>query len=397
MEALFETQNVLLKTVSHDFERSLQHELPWDERAMMLFGARGSGKTTLFLQHLKNNYTAREGLYVTLDDIYFRQHTLVETARTFAQNNGKIMLLDEVHKYDEWSREVKNIIDLIPDLKLLITGSSILELQRSGADLSRRVLNYQLTELSFREYLGIRHKMNLPRFSLTEILENHQDIANELMKTVEKPLFHFKEYLNKGAYPIFKETKEVHQRLKQTINLIIDVDLPNSISVEFKTLHQVKKLLYIIAQSVPFTPNITKLAEQVGCTRTRLYDMLRMLEAARLTYGLYGASSAIGMLSKPEKIYLHNSNLLVALSEEKPNVGTIRETFFINIMDSAKHKVNFTKSGDFMIDEKWIFEVGGRNKTQKQIQNQSNAYLVKDDIEFGYMNSIPIWVFGFLF
>jgi predicted AAA+ superfamily ATPase len=397
MEELFETQQVLLRSQKDDFERSLLFKIPWDERAIMIFGARGSGKTTLFLQHLKKTYKNQEGLYLTLDDIYFKEHTLVETARTFSQNNGKILLLDEVHKYPDWSREVKNIYDLIPDLKLLITGSSILELQKSGADLSRRVLNFQLSELSFREFLAIKHRIILPIFSLEDILNRHEEIVPYIMETLPKPLFHFKNYLEWGAYPIFKETNFVHQRLKQTINLIIDVDLPNSISVEFNTLHQVKKLLYIIAQAVPFTPNISKLAEQVGCTRPKLYEMIKMLEAARLTYGLYSASNNSTLLNKPEKIYLHNSNLQFALSERKPEIGTIRETFFINQLESAGHKVNYNKTGDFLIDKQLTFEIGGRNKTQDQIKGKSNAFLAKDEIEFGYQNSIPLWLFGLLY
>ncbi len=397
MEELFQTQQVLLKNLKEDFERTLLHTIPWNERAIMIFGARGLGKTTLFLQHLKKTYTSREALYITLDDIYFKKHTLVETARTFSQNKGKILLLDEAHKYPDWSREVKNIYDLIPDLKLLITGSSILELQKSEADLSRRVLNFQLSELSFREFLAIKHKIILPIFSLEDILSRHEEIVQTIMEILPKPLFYFKQYLEWGAYPIFKETNYVHQRLKQTINMIIDVDLPNSISIEFSTLHQVKKLLYIIAQSVPFKPNISKLAEQVACTRPKLYEMIKILEAARLTYGLYSASNNSTLLNKPEKIYLHNSNLHYALSERKPEIGTIRETFFINQLESAGHQVNYNKTGDFLIDKKWTFEIGGRNKTQEQIKGKANSFLAKDEIEFGYQNSIPLWLFGVLF
>ena len=216
MDILFETQRKLLRNVTSEFYRELQFNLPWDERAIMLFGSRGSGKTTLFLQHLKDNYKNEEALYVTLDDIYFRQHTLLDTARTFAQNNGKILLLDEVHKYPEWSREVKNIYDFMPELKMLITGSSILELEKSGADLSRRVLNFHLPELSFREFMGIKYKIVLPKYTFDEIITNHVDISEEVIKAIDKPLFYFKQYLEWGCYPIFKETKFVHQRLKQT-------------------------------------------------------------------------------------------------------------------------------------------------------------------------------------
>ncbi|MBI2259775.1 MAG: ATP-binding protein [Flavobacteriia bacterium] len=397
MEELFQTQQVLLNNLKNDFERSMLYKIPWKERAIMLFGARGSGKTTLFLQHLKKNYKVSEALYVTLDDIYFRNNTLVETARKFSQNNGKLLVLDEVHKYSDWSREVKNIYDLIPDVKLLITGSSILELQRSGADLSRRVLNFKLTELSFREFLAIKYKIILPIYSLDDIISKHEKIVKELFDKLPKPLFYFKQYLEWGAYPIFKESTMVHLRLKQTINLIIDVDLPNSISVEFNTLHQLKKLLFIISQAVPFTPNISKLAEQVGCSRPKLYEMIKMLEAARLTYGLYSGANNSTLLNKPEKIYLHNSNLMYALCQHKPEIGTVRETFFINQLESAGHKVNYNKTGDFLINKKFTFEIGGKNKSQDQIKGKINSFLAKDEIEFGYQKSIPLWLFGFMY
>jgi uncharacterized protein len=397
MEALFETQKKLIRNLNSNFKRNLQFTLPWDERAIMLFGSRGSGKTTLFLQHIKENYSGNEALYITLDDIYFSQHTLVETAKSFSQNYGKILLLDEVHKYPEWSREVKNIYDFMPELKLLITGSSILELEKSGADLSRRVLNFHLPELSFREFLGIKYGINLPHYTFDEILKNHEEIAEKIISEIEKPLFYFKQYIEWGAYPIFKETKFVHQRLKQTINLIIDTDLPNIIPVEFSTLNQVKKLLYIIAQSVPFSPNVTKLAAQVGCTRTKLYEMIAMLNAAKLTYGLYHSVNTTSILNKPEKIFLHNTNLMFALSEAKPEVGTLRETFFINMIESNQNTITYTAKGDFLVNEKHIFAIGGKNKTGQQIKEATSGFLAKDDIETGFNNTIPLYLFGFMY
>lgn len=397
MQELFESQNRVLQNVSLDFKRSLYHSLPWSERAIMLMGARGTGKSTLFQQYIKENFQTGEALYITLDDIYFKQHTLVETARKFLQNGGKLLVIDEVHKYPDWSREIKNIYDLMPTLKILFTGSSILEMQKSFADLSRRVLNYYLPELSFREFLGIKYQKNISQFTLNQIFENHLEISRALGAEIGTPIMYFKEYLKSGAYPFFKETNLVDIRLKQTVNLIVDTDMPSAMPVEYATLSQIKKLLYIIAQSVPFKPNITKLAEQVGTTRPKLYEMLKMLEAARLIYGLHHSNNNVGSLSKPEKIFLHNTNLLFVFSENSPEVGTVRETFFINQLESAGHKVNYTEKGDFLIDEKWLIEVGGRNKTQKQIAGQKNAYLALDDIETGYGNTIPVWLFGFLY
>ena len=396
MNALFETQDRILRSLNMNYERSALGQIPFDERAIMVLGARGLGKTTLFLQHLKKTYK-QEALYISLDDIYFQEHSLYETAILFSQNKGEVILMDEVHKYPNWSIEVKNIYDLIPNMKLLITGSSILELEKSKADLSRRVLNFDLPELSFREFLGIQHKLNLKNYPLDDIIAHHREIAESLLKEMDKPLFYFKQYLEWGAYPFFKETKFMHQRLKQTINLIVDFDLPHILPMEQHSLALLKRLLYIIAQSVPYTPNVNKLAATLRCTRHTLYNMLKILQSAKLIYGLYHSSQDIHGLAKPEKIFLHNTNLMYALSERMPESGTVRETFFINMLESAKQKVNYTKAGDFLINQSTVFEIGGRNKTSKQIEGVKNSYLVKDDIETGYDQSIPLWLFGFLY
>ena len=396
MNALFETQDRILRSLNMNYERSALGQIPFDERAIMVLGARGLGKTTLFLQHLKKTYK-QEALYISLDDIYFQEHSLYETAILFSQNKGEVILMDEVHKYPNWSIEVKNIYDLIPNMKLLITGSSILELEKSKADLSRRVLNFDLPELSFREFLGIQHKLNLKNYPLDDIIAHHREIAESLLKEMDKPLFYFKQYLEWGAYPFFKETKFMHQRLKQTINLIVDFDLPHILPMEQHSLALLKRLLYIIAQSVPYTPNVNKLAATLRCTRHTLYNMLKILQSAKLIYGLYHSSEDIHGLAKPEKIFLHNTNLMYALSERMPESGTVRETFFINMLESAKQKVNYTKAGDFLINQSTVFEIGGRNKTSKQIEGVKNSYLVKDDIETGYDQSIPLWLFGFLY
>ena len=396
MNALFETQDRILRSLNMNYERSALGQIPFDERAIMVLGARGLGKTTLFLQHLKKTYK-QEALYISLDDIYFQEHSLYETAILFSQNKGEVILMDEVHKYPNWSIEVKNIYDLIPNMKLLITGSSILELEKSKADLRRRVLNFDLPELSFREFLGIQHKLNLKNYPLDDIIAHHREIAESLLKEMDKPLFYFKQYLEWGAYPFFRETKFTHQRLKQTINLIVDFDLPHILPMEQHSLALLKRLLYIIAQSVPYTPNVNKLAATLRCTRHTLYNMLKILQSAKLIYGLYHSSEDIHGLAKPEKIFLHNTNLMYALSERMPESGTVRETFFINMLESAKQKVNYTKAGDFLINQSTVFEIGGRNKTSKQIEGVKNSYLVKDDIETGYDQSIPLWLFGFLY
>lgn len=397
MIELFQSQDRVLANTSASYTRSLKDKLPWKERAIMITGARGTGKTTLLLQHIKENFSNKEALYVTLDDLYFKENNIVDTALSFSQGGGKVLVLDEVHKYPNWSQEVKNIYDLIPDLKLLITGSSILEMEKSSADLSRRVLVYQLSEMSFREFLGIKYGIELPIFGLKDILNNSDEVARQVIKKIKKPIFYFKEYCKMGAYPFFVETDHVYLRLKQSINVILENDMPNVINLETKTLHQLQRLLYIIAQSVPYSPNVTKLAEHIGVGRVRLYDMLKMLQAAKLIYGLYASNTKTSGMSKPEKIYLHNTTLMHALSAHTPENGHIRECFFINMLDSAGHQVNYTKKGDFLINEQYSFEVGGKSKSQKQIKGINNSFLALDEIETGVGNIIPLWLFGFLY
>ncbi|MGV8094666.1 MAG: ATP-binding protein [Mangrovibacterium sp.] len=388
----------LLNAVPTAFERSLSEKIDWNARAVCITGARGTGKSTLMLQYVKKNLSAAESLYVSLDDLYFRQHTLTETAERFYMLGGRYLFLDEVHKYPGWEQEVKNMYDFHPDLKLAVSGSSILALHRSEADLSRRMLYYLLPELSLREYIALSEGIRLPSFSIETILEDHQNLADQIKGSIPSPLRWYQDYLSYGAYPFFTEGKESYPvRLNQLINVIIDYDLPEARTVEGATLAKLKKLLYIISTSVPFMPNIARLAEQVGTSRNRLLEMLYMLEQAQLVHNLRSAAYGTSLMNKPQKIYLHNVSLIMALAEGMPNMGNLRETFLLSQLKGAGHNISFPKSGDFLIDNRITVEVGGKTKTRKQIRETKNAYLALDGIEYGSPGSIPLWLFGFLY
>ncbi|WP_028298898.1 ATP-binding protein [Olivibacter sitiensis] len=398
MEVLTNKYRALLRHTRVGFVRELNNKVNWNARAICIEGARGTGKSTLMLQHIKANLPLDRTLYLSLDDLYFKQHTLTDVAEMFYQQDGRHLFLDEVHKYPDWQREVKNLYDFKPDLQLVVSGSSILALQRSDADLSRRLLHYHLPELSLREFIALKEKVILPAFALDDLLQNHQAIVDEVKDALPSPLKFFREYLSYGAYPIFLEgEKDFAIRMNQLINVIIDYDLPEARPIEPGTQAKLKRLLYIISTAVPFTPNITNLARQVETSRSRLLEMLYLLEKAKLIYNLRSASFGISLMNKPEKIFLHNTSLIIALAEGQPNPGNLRETFFFTQLDGAGHRVTYPKTGDFLIDDRYTFEIGGKGKGNKQIAQNKNAFLVLDDIEYGSANRIPLWLFGFLY
>jgi len=382
--------------ISLDIQRYLVHQIDLENRLIAIKGARGSGKTTLLLQLAKLYLPLDSTLYVSLDHIWFFDNKLYDLAKRFAQYGGTHLLLDEVHKYPDWSREIKLIYDNFPELKVIFTSSSALEIYKSESDLSRRAVSYSLKELSFREFILFETGKVFPAYSLPEILDNHNSIAVELLKEI-KPILLFSKYLKTGVYPYYRENEDFYiQKLQNTINLIIEVDINSVESLHFETLVKLKKLLITIASSVPFTPNITKLSEKVGVSRNMLIQSIQILERAGLVTELYKDTSGIGVLTKPEKLYLNNSNLIYALAKENTNIGNVRETFFLNQFKEL-HEINLYEKGDFLIDQTYIFEVGGKNKTKKQIVGLENAFVAKDDIEIGFGNIIPVWLFGFLY
>lgn len=398
MDALINKYRSLLSATQTRFVRALDSHVNWQARALCIEGARGVGKSTLMLQHIKLRLPVDRTLYTSLDDLYFKQHTLSEVGETFYQHGGRYFFLDEVHKYPDWQTEVKNLYDFYPDLHIVVSGSSILTLQRSEADLSRRLLRYQLPELSLREYIALKEEKVLPAFSLQQLLTDHASITDEIKAVLSSPLKSFQSYLHYGAYPFFLEGEGDYLiRLNQLINVIIDYDLPEAKAIETGTQAKLKKLLYIISQSVPFTPNVSKLSEQVGTSRNRLLEMLDVLEKAQLIHNLRSSAFGVSLMNKPEKIYLHNTGLITALAEQQPNKGNLRETFFYTQLQGAGHKVTYPKTGDFIVDNKYHFEVGGKGKTPRQVAMIDNSYLALDDIEYGNDRKIPLWLLGFLY
>lgn len=398
MEVLVHKYKRLLGGVSTSFKRSLYERINWKARGVCIEGARGTGKSTLMLQQIKENLPLESTLYTSLDDLYFNQHDLVTVAEDFYAQGGRHLFLDEVHKYENWQTAVKNIYDFLPEMQLVISGSSILALQESHADLSRRLLRYHLPELSLREYISLKHSIELPSFTLETILQEHGVITQELQKKLLSPLKMLQEYLFTGAYPIFMEGEEEYfMRLNQLINVIIDYDLPEVRSTEISTQAKLKRLLYIISTAVPFKPNISKLAEQISTSRIRLLEMLHVLEQAQLIYNLRSSVHGISLMNKPEKIFLHNTNLIAALAEGQPDKGNMRETFFLSQLSNSGLAVTYPSNGDFSVNNKYLFEVGGKNKTTEQIRGQMHGFIVADDLEHGWNKRLPLWLFGFLY
>lgn len=396
MEELILEFQTKIARVSLDIQRYLVNQIDFNNRLIAIKGARGSGKTTLLLQIAKLYLPLKSTLYVSLDHIYFFENKLYDLAKQFAQFGGTHLLLDEVHKYPNWSREIKLIYDNFPELSIIFTSSSMLEIYKSESDLSRRAISYTLKELSFREFIIFETDKILPSYSFNEILENHNSIAAKLLEEI-KPLPLFEKYLKIGAYPYYKENESLYvQKLHNTINLIIETDINAVEDLQYDTLVKLKKLLISIATSAPFTPNITKLSEKVGISRNKLVQSIKILERAGLVNELYKDTSGIGVLTKPEKLFLNNSNLMYALAKEKTNIGNVRETFFLNQFKGL-HEINLSETADFLIDKTCTFEIGGKNKTQKQIANTENSYVAKDGIEIGFGNIIPVWMFGFMY
>lgn len=396
MESLLLEFQTKIARISMNIQRYLLHQIDLENRLIAIKGARGVGKTTLLLQIAKLHLPLKSTLYVSLDHIYFYEHKLYDLAKQFTLFGGTHLLLDEVHKYPNWSREIKLLYDNFPDLKVIFTSSSMLEIHKAESDLSRRHVGYYLKELSFREFILFETQQEFEAYSFSALLENHQEIATELLTQI-KPLPLFEKYLKIGAYPYFKENESVYiQKLQQTINLIIEIDINAVEEVQYETLMKLKKLLITIATSVPFTPNITKLSEKIGVSRNMLVQCIKILERAGLVNELYKDNSGIGVLTKPEKLYLNNSNLMYALAKENTNIGNVRESFFINQFKGL-HEINLAKTADFLIDKTYTFEIGGKNKNKKQIVNIENAFIAKDNIEIGFGSIIPIWLFGFMY
>lgn len=397
LDSLFERTAKKLMQTNLQHIRFLMEEIDWQQRLVGLKGARGVGKTTLLLQRLKLlKLPANKALYVSCDNIWVSQHSLVDLAETFAREGGLFLFLDEVHKYPNWAQELKNIYDDLPELHVIFTGSSLLEILNARADLSRRAVVYTMQGLSFREFLSFETGHSFPILSLNNLLEHHEEKAIEV-SSILRPLEHFKNYLQFGYYPFYRESVDLYpSRVEEIISMILYIELPLLRKLDVPYIPKMKQLLHIIAESAPFIPNVSKLSERIGLNRNTFISYLFYLHEAGLTRNLYKDIKGITRLQKPDKIYLDNPNLHYILSSHSANIGNVRECFFLNQLQQ-KHTIEYIKDGDFKADGTFHFELGGKQKNAKQLKGASDAWIVSDNIEIGHGMRIPLWMFGFLY
>mgnify|MGYP002679511532 CR=1 FL=1 len=385
MERLYENFHRKLKEISTDFIRYKYAEIKWEGHALGLVGPRGVGKSYMLLQHIKRTLNTADTLYVSADHIYFSENKLVDLADEFVKMGGKHLFIDEIHKYDGWSRELKQIIDSYSELQVVISGSSVLDIYKGMADLSRRVPIYNMQGLSFREYLQLFQGISAPAFSLDEIISGKVEIPG-----IDHPLPLFRNYLKNGYYPFGRDI-EFEMELLQ----VMEVDIPQYMNANVTVGRRLKTLLMVVARSVPFKPVMTKIAELTGISRNDISDYLIYIEKAGMIAQLRDKTGGIRGLGKVEKIYLDNTNLIYTLATDNAEIGNVRETFFMN-QTRVLHDVISSSVSDFEIDGK-TFEIGGRKKGQKQIERATDGYIVKDDIETGFANVIPLWYFGLMY
>lgn len=387
MERLKQISDALIRRTDTQFLRYMYDRIPWDNRMTAIVGPRGVGKTTMLLQYAKLNLNPSETIYVSAESVIFASNSLYDLATKFTQLGGKHLLIDEIHKYENWAQELKMVYDNLPDLHIIFTGSSILDIYKGAADLSRRVLLFNMQGLSFREYLNMEHGADIPVYTLQQIL-NHEV---RLPDSIEHPLVPFAEYLRHGYYP-FSHDPGYELRLNQIVSMTLETDIPQYANYTVAVSRKLKDLMQVIADSVPFKPNLSTLATVIKADRNKLPDYLELMDRAGLIAQLREHTQGIRRLGKVEKIYLDNTNLANALASTNPDIGNLRETFFLN-QTRVNHTVSNSPISDFLIEGK-TFEIGGRKKGQKQIESADEGYIVKDDIETGFGNVVPLWMFG---
>ena len=400
----FQEQQRLIEGIPYLHTRYLYEQIDWDERCLLITGQRGAGKTTMILQHLKVHYKDNtSALYISVDNPYFKNISLYEFAMEFEKLGGEVLYIDEIHKYHEWSTHIKSLYDS-SRLKLVISGSSMIQISKQQADLSRRVVPYRLANLSFREYLLFKNIGDFSSYSLEEILDDHVSIASRIIDNI-KPLVHFKEYLIDGCYPFMVEhEKSYTHHLIGIINQILEVDMPYVTNIKYAQIDKIKKLVYLLSTSVPVKPNISKLAISVDVSRPTLLEYLHYLEQGSLINAVNQKARGYGVISKPDKLFMYNTNLMHAISHNADK-GTQREAFFVNQIKSADYnkpklideRLLLANEGDFLIDGRYTIEVGGKGKSFNQVKELDNAYIAADDIEVGFGNKIPLWLFGFMY
>ena len=385
-----------IREVDTRFHRYLYSEIDWNVRILALNGSRGVGKTTMLLQYLKEHPSEGENaLYISLDTSWLDAKEIFELAKYHVEHGGERLFLDEVHYLKEWQRLVKNLYDNFRNLRIAYTGSSILRMAEGYGDLSRRQVAYTLEGLSFREYLQLEGICNHNPVQLADLVNSHVSIAEKITEGLHI-LPHFEAYLRHGYYPFYREdTLHFSDKLRQVINQVLDVDLPKSEDVTPETVRKIRKMLTILAASTPQTPRLGALCTGLGMDWRQGVKVIYALRRAGLLGLLAEDADALKHLGAPSKIYCDNTNLMAALTVS-PDKGTWRETFF-NSQLSVRNQPTYPKTGDFLVDGKYLFEVGGKKKTYRQIKDMPQSYLVVDDTEVGHGNRIPLWLFGFLY
>lgn len=389
MEHLIANFNRLLQLTNSNFRRYIYNKINWHGRLVGIVGARGVGKTTLMLQYIKQNLDTKSALYVNAEDFYFASHRLSDLADEFCKMGGKYLFVDEVHRYEGWSRELKLIYDYHPELYVVFSGSSVLDINKGvTSDLSRRAVIYTLYGLSFREYLELFEGITTRTYSLDEVLSHKVEASRDF-----RPLALFKKYLESGYYPFALEDS-YQEKLRNIVTKTLETDIPEYANMNVSTGRKLKRLMAVIAQSVPFKPNMTTLSEVLGISRNNVADYLLYIEEAGLITQLRNQTGGIRSLGKVDKIYLENTNLVYALTGNV-DIGNVRETFFMNQLRVVADPITSPVS-DFLVDD-MTFDVGGHGKRQKQIKDVQKGFVVKDDIERGGLNIIPLWQFGMLY
>lgn len=388
-----------MQTVGLDFVRDMMNSINWNDRLILIKGQRGVGKTTLMIQRILKEFGSTDTstvLYVSLDNIYFATHGLLDFIEQFHKLGGKFLFIDEVHKYKNWSREIKNAYDEFTDLKMVLSGSSLVNLMEGEADLSRRCISYEMQGLSFREYLAMFHHQHFDAVSLEDILKHGNDVCTEVNGNI-RPIALFNQYLRQGYFPFLIEGNDsYYTRIENVVNMTIESELPQLRRLDVNNIRKIQALLVTLSSGLPFILDTSKLSSVSGIARTTLLQYLLYLHESRLINLLYSDLLTVKRMQKPDKIYIENTNLLHVLSDAV-NRGTEREVFFVNQL-SLSHQIEYSKTAaDFTIDQTYTIEVGGPSKGQKQLAGVADGYIAADDEEYVIGNKIPLWLFGFLY
>ena len=399
MDSLFKKHRLFISQVNMDIVRDMINKVSWDKPLVSIRGSRGVGKTTMIRQYIRKTYgvTPGEALYCVMDSMYFTKNSLLDMAERFHLMGGKHLFLDEVHKYENWSKEIKELNDLYPDMKITFSGSSLIQILNADADLSRRVLTYDMAGLSFREFVRFYHGKELPVWTLEQVLDNPDAVCDEVLKIVGSPQKLFEEYLRVGYYPFYDGNEmEYYSRIENVVQFIVDQEMTLFCGVDPAYTRKIKAMMMYLADNLPYEVNVSKVSSYLELNKQTVLAYLSSMNRAELISLLYSDNKSVTKMQRPDKVYIHNPNMLCALAKNV-NIGTLRECFVVNQL-GVNHEVEYGKTqGDFKIDGKWIFEVGGADKSFDQIADIPNSYVLADSMEFPIGKKLPLWIVGLIY